>query len=214
MAYQAASEIPRPAGKAAATDRDAELVTAAKQNSREAWETIYDAHYETIFRYVLGRVGTRETAEDLAATVFLEAFRGIQSYSYHGRPLLAWLYTIARNLSNYHHRSSHRRGALAPPAAAETDVADLPGGQDPASLIGGWDLRQAMSRLSDAHREVLLLRYFAGLSTPEAARVLAKQERAVYSLHARALVALRRELGETLEKPHSGRVVSASPGNN
>jgi len=51
-----------------------------------------------------------------------------------------------------------------------------------------------MGCLTDTQREVVRLRYFAGLSASEAGQVIGRPETAVYALQARALAALRRQL--------------------
>jgi RNA polymerase sigma-70 factor (ECF subfamily) len=192
-------------------DHEVDLVRRARARSANAWTEIYEQNQAKLFRYVQARVGDRETAEDLTATVFLEALKGIGSYSSRGRPLLAWLYAIARNVVNYHHRSSFRRRSSPSTAevteggiqnilgAGRSQGSDDPGtfsseASDPASAAEGWDLRDAICRLSDDQREVIVLRYFVGLTTPEVAGIVGKHERAVYSLQTRAIKALRRHL--------------------
>ena len=179
----------------AADATEFELVREARARSPRAWSEIYDLHYPTIFRYMRVRISDRDMAEDLAATVFVQAIKSIGSYRNRGRPLLAWLYGIARNQVNFYLRTSSRRAEIAPiTRPLKYDAA--PGGEDPAELIDRWDVRDAIASLSDDQREIIALRYFAGLTTPEAALVMGKKERAVYSLHARALQSLRRRLGE------------------
>ena len=59
-----------------------------------------------MYRYVRLRTGDAWLAEDLTAQVFEEAIKGICSYRYRGKPVLAWLYRIARNLvSDYFKRA-------------------------------------------------------------------------------------------------------------
>lgn len=174
-----------------------DLVHRAKERSKEAWSEIYERSNQKLFRYVQARVGDRQTAEDLTATVFLEALKGIASYNSRGRPLLAWLYSIARNVVNYHHRSAYRRKARGESTVQLDDLANLDaaGAPDLSLRLERWDLEQAVQRLPDAQREVIILRYFVGLTTPEVASVVGKHERAVYSLQTRAIKALRRHLG-------------------
>ena len=177
-------------------DYEADLVRRAKARSQEAWTEIYERNYTKLFRYTQARVGERQTAEDLTASVFLEALKSIDSYRSRGKPLLAWLYTIARNVVNYHYRSSFRKR---PPgrAADLEEVAgtqETAGGDDPGSEVDRWDLQDAVRHLTDDQREVIILRYYVGLTTPEVARLVGKQERAVYSLQTRAIQALRRRL--------------------
>lgn len=177
-----------------AADAEAEVLRRAKLGEDEAWTTILRLYYPPIFRYTMARTGRRETAEDLASAVFVEAVRSIASYLPRGKPLLAWLYAIARNLTNYHHRREFRRGETdAFDSAGKLESAAAPAG-DPALLFDAWDLREAVRGLSDDQREVIVLRFFVGLTTPEIARVVGKKERAVYSLYTRAMHALRNRL--------------------
>jgi RNA polymerase sigma-70 factor (ECF subfamily) len=196
-------------------DHEAGLIRRAKARSPEAWTEIYESSHPKLFRYVMARVGDQDIAEDLTATVFMEALKSIDTYSSRGRPLLAWLYRIARNVVSYHHRTVFRKKAsqellAAParvlsqflgarrrqdqPAAEAPSVNEASELANPASLVERWDLRQAIGHLSIEQREVIILRYYVGLTTPEVARLVGKHERAVYSLQTRAIKALRRRL--------------------
>jgi len=173
------------------TSEEAEQVRRARAGDEDAWTAIYETHYPTLYRYVRARVQTPETAEDLTASVFLEALKSIGGYRERGRPFLAWLYTIARNTVNYHHRSGYRRPVEAP--LADPEGAASAG--DPEAAVARLDVRRAVAALSKDQREVMILRYFAGLTTPEVSRLLGKHERALYSLQTRAIKALRKRLG-------------------
>lgn len=186
-------------GEGMASDRrelelEEELIRLARTRSPEAWAQIYEMNHPKLFRYVLARVGHQQIAEDLTATVFVEALKGIDSYVSRGRPLLAWLYTIARNVVNYHHRSIFRRRTRHHSSERLLSDAGDNAINDPALLVEGWDLHEAINRLSSGQREVIILRYFVGLTTPEVAKLVGKHERAVYSLYTRAIKALQRHL--------------------
>ncbi|HEU4759382.1 MAG TPA: sigma-70 family RNA polymerase sigma factor [Dehalococcoidia bacterium] len=190
-------------------EEEGQLIEQAKAGAPEAWTEIYQRHYRPLYRYALARVGEPALAEDLTAAVFLEALHGINSYSYRGRPLLAWLYRIARNVVTDHRRreSGRRQGAVRQlqskvlwyfmRSGSEREAEAIPSLQDPATeeqRAERLDLKQALARLGGLQREVIALHYFAGFSLREVARLLGKNERAVYSLQARALAALRRHL--------------------
>lgn len=198
--------------KAAWDPRQAELVQRLRQRSPEAWTEAYNDCYRPIYRYVRARVFDEAAAGDIASAVFIEAIASIGSYTYRGRPLLAWLYRIARNLVATHQRKALRsRNGAAPsttiaphPFAArrwgrrrdggdpmQSLAADGAGG-DPAAIVDHLDLRRAISLLPETQREVLTLRYLVGLNTPEIAAIMGRQPVAIYSLQARALVALRK----------------------
>jgi RNA polymerase sigma-70 factor (ECF subfamily) len=179
----------------AAGAREHALVEAAKAGDAEAWERIWNEHYPTVLKYVRARVVDRETAEDLACSVFLEAMRGIRRYEERGRPLLAWLYTIARNLVAYHYRQGFRSpGRLAGAEPTPGLGAANHAAGEPLASADLLDLRAAVNSLPDEQREALTLRYLVGLTTPEVAAVLGKKDRAVYSLIGRALQSLRKKL--------------------
>ncbi len=202
---------------AASKPYEAELVGRAKARSPEAWTEIYETHYRAIFRYVKARVFEEATAEDLASAVFVGALKGIDSYRHRGRPLLAWLYRIARNVV-----ASHQRQMLGSRAERLKQGLDLPrrviwqlmrrsqpgeaqGGAhdltsvatsegDPSMIVDRLDLRDALAKLPANQREVVILRFLVGLSAQEVAEIVGKGPASVYSLQARAILALREQL--------------------
>ncbi len=202
-------------GTVEAEPYEAELVGRAKARSPAAWTEIYRAHYAAIFRYAKARVFDEATAEDVSSAVFLAALKGIDSYRYRGRPLLAWLYRIARNVV-----ASHQRKMLGGRAERLKQGLDIPrrvlwhlmraqrseaqaGDQglpqtaseaDPAMMVDRLDLRDALAKLPASQREVVVLRFLVGLSAQEVAEVTEKRPAAVYSLQARAILALREQL--------------------
>lgn len=183
---------------------DAALIASAQAGRADAWAAIYDANYPAIYRYIRARIFEETVAEDLAADVFLAALDGVRRYRDRGRPLLAWLYGIARNVVAEHQRQLARTGSLSSQRQDRTtaqpqpgQVADpTPAGGDPAELITHLDLQVAIQKLTESQREVVILRHFVGLSTGEIAGVLGKDIPAIYSLEARAMMTLRKLLGK------------------
>jgi len=165
-------------GQASLADRLRALDSAA-------WAELYDHHHAQIWRYALARTGSRDTADDVAAQVFAEALSSIQRYRYKGRPILAWLYAIARNLASKHVRRARRD---APGVQVE------PSGGALEDRLDSMVLAEALGRLTSEQREVVALRFFSGYSTREIAAAMGKREAAVYSLEVRAIGALRRQL--------------------
>jgi RNA polymerase sigma-70 factor (ECF subfamily) len=188
-----------------APDGDNETFVAALQaRSEDAWSALYDSCYPFIYRYALVRTSSASASEDLAASVFLEALKSIRSYRHRGKPVLAWLYAIARNLVSDYHKSPHSQNTL---SLSQTDLAGAPGAAlREASEVATahdllldtsadrLDLKQAINHLKREQREVIVLHYYLGLTIPEAAVFLGKRERAVYSLHERAVAKLRQSL--------------------
>jgi RNA polymerase sigma-70 factor, ECF subfamily len=170
-----------------------ELVALAKQRDSATWSSIFSEHYDVVYRYIFGRLGRKEESEDLASQVFLEALQGIDSFTDMGRPLGAWLFGIARNLANSSARRTSRLGQTESLDAdgASDHIPQLPGGLSAESI----DLITGLDGLTKEQREVLVLRFWVGLSAKEVGRVLSKKEPAIYALQVRAIASLRRIIG-------------------
>ena len=166
------------------------LVEEAQAFSQEAWKHLYDQYYPKIFNYCYLRVGNRATSEDLTSDVFLEALRGIKRYRYRGVPIASWLYRIAHNLTADHLRRNARRPTVSLGNEAEHPRLQTP---DTAESTVIWhDMQNAIVQLTDDQQQVILLRFFQGLSHEETATIMGRRSGAVRVLQNRALNALRR----------------------
>lgn len=157
---------------------------------------LYDRHHTAIFRYVWSRVYHTQTAEDLTGEIFARMVDNLPHYRSRSVAFRAWLYRIAHNLVVDHYR---QQGSyeLAPLYQAEI----LPGESDnPAAAVERQlsleRMYHALERLDPAQREVLTLRFLAGLPLCEVAQALDKSIPAVKSLQHRGLAALRAWLHE------------------
>ncbi len=169
-----------------------ELVREAQAFSQEAWARIYDEHYPKMFNYCYQRTGDRAASEDLASDVFVEALRGIQRYRYRGVPLSAWLYRIAHNLTVDHLRRNARQ-----PTVSLGDEPEHPRlqTQDPTDASAlRQDMQDAIQQLTEEQQQVIILRFFHGLSHEEIAAATGRRPGAVRVLQYRALNALRRQM--------------------
>jgi len=167
----------------ASADDGAPFTARLRALDQRAWGALYDRYHTLIWRYAYARTADRDAADDVAASVFAEALGAISRYRYTGKPLLAWLYGIARNLVGKRRREAARLVPI-PPAAPADEPLDR--------VLDAAVLAQALRRLTVDQRDVLVLRFFSGCSTREIAAALGKSESAVYSLEVRALAALRR----------------------
>ena len=172
-------------------DGEALLVQRAKEREPSAWVEIYGAYYRKLYFYCYARTSNQAAAADLASQVFLEALDSIDGFQYRGRPLLAWLYRIARNVVSDRLRSQARE-TQALEQVAYAQPAYSPG---PASEVADRaDVLAALPLLTDDQQQVIALRFYACFTTAEIAEALGRGEAAVYSLEVRALAALRRLL--------------------
>lgn len=180
--------------EAVGQDRERTLVDLARAMDPDAWDELYAQHYAAIRRYAHFRLGDAALAEDIAAEVFLEALRGIGNYRYRGIAFRAWLYRIAHNLTANHRKkmSARRRHESAGLEADDQVVVD-----DFAPAVQRErDLKAAVATLTDEQQQVVILRFFEGLTLAETAEVMARKSGAIKSLQHRALQRLRVMLGE------------------
>lgn len=180
--------------EAAAEDHERTLVDRARAMDPAAWDDLYTQHYAAIRRYAHFRLGDATAAEDIAAEVFLQALRGIGKYRYRGIAFRAWLYRIAHNLTANHRRKMSTRLQHESPGV-EANEQILSDDFAPA-LQRERDLKVAVAKLTDEQQQVVILRFFEGLSLAETAEVMARKNGAIKSLQHRALQRLRVILGE------------------
>ncbi len=173
-----------------------ELVHAAQAGDTAAFGKLYDQYVDTVFRYVLFRLGDRELAEDVTSETFLRALRRISSISYQGRDVGAWFITIARNLILDHVKSSRYRREITTAEVAEAGTLPFPG-HDRAAESGPEhqvlamatkdELFRCIEALGDDQRDCIVLRFLQGLSVSETADIMNRNDGAVKALQHRAV---------------------------
>ena len=175
---------------------DPDTVTLAQRGDAQALGRLYDQHHAALFRYIWARVGEKQLAEDLTGDVFMRMLAALPRYRPGDVPFRAWLYRIARNLLVDHYRKAQAR----PAEPLQDSHERLESGDDPGSAVeqklSAERLQQVLALLDEAQREVLSLRFLAGLSLQETAAALKKSEAAVKALQHRGLGALRLVLSE------------------
>jgi len=193
-----------------AVSSEADLVARLRAGDDDAYEELVRTHAGRVFAVVRRYVASDEDARDVVQEAFLSAFRAMDRFEGASR-LSTWLHRIAVNAALMHLRrkaarpeeaiddllprfseDGHREGP-----AATWDLPD--GGSADAALTRAF-VRQAIDRLPDGYRAVLLLRDIEGLSTEETARLLATTAGAVKVRLHRARQALR----ELLDRRFAG----------
>ena len=169
------------------------LVADAKRGDSQAFGRLFDAYAGPIHRFIASRVRSPSDAEDLTQVVFVKALEALPRYEARGIPFGGWLFRLARNAIIDHVRT--RRDHL-PLLAAQTRATEDAGPEAMAALQEDLDrVARALADLTDDQREVIELRFFAGLSVLESAVAMGRQEGTIRGLQFRAIATLRRSLG-------------------
>lgn len=176
---------------------DAELVARARTGDVDAFSDLVEQYRVPALRLAYGIAGNE--AEDAVQDAFVQAFRKLHTF----RPDSAfrpWLLTIVANEARNRRRSMSRRTSVELRVRAQPQ----PVGTASDALAIEHEQRErlvaAVNQLSDDHREVVALRFFAGLSESETAQVLSCPPGTAKSRLSRALDLLRSTLGEDVTR--------------
>jgi RNA polymerase sigma factor (sigma-70 family) len=164
---------------------------AARGDEPSAGE-IFDEFHPRVYRYALAKLGNPVDAEDVAAETFARVLKGLDRFVWKGGGFEAWIFRIAANLVVDQVRFRSRESLAEVPDQTDEDV-DRYWGPEAAFLQGESrdELREALSGLPGDQREVLVLRFAAGLDTKETGAVMGRKPNAVRQLQFRALQSMR-----------------------
>lgn len=172
---------------------EADIIARAQRGDPAAFAELYDLHHEAIYTYIYYRVGDMHAAEDLTGEVFVRLVERIDRFTYRGRPIRTWLYTIARNLVADRWRAMSKIATL----SLEESLPDGEASQ-PAHVVQQRLTQErlvaALRHLTEDQQQVILLKFVENQSNAQVAALLGKSEGAIKSLQHRALAALRRAL--------------------
>ena len=185
---------------------DAALISASLA-APALFGTIFDRHATALHRYIVRRIGPAE-AESMVGEVFRIAFEGRHAYDAARPDARPWLYGIATKVVAQHRRAERRRIH----AMSKVSV-ERPGSFDDRSAdrVTAEQLQprlaRALTRLSAAERDLLLLVAWADLTYEDAALALGVPVGTVRSRLHRLRVKVRRTLGGIdpfAEEPQDG----------
>jgi RNA polymerase sigma factor (sigma-70 family) len=168
-------------------ESDRDLVLALRGRKPGAFDQVYARHGERIWRFLARLAGAG--AEDLFQETWLAAARHAHRLR-EDTQLLPWLFTVARNKHRNSLRAWVRQSRCGQELRAQNVALRPLPDEEVHAHRQAEQTQAALARLSEAHREVLLLCAVEGLQTAEVARALACSEEVVRKRLSRA----RREL--------------------
>jgi RNA polymerase sigma-70 factor (ECF subfamily) len=145
------------------------------------------------------RTAHRTDAEDLTEQVFLQAWAAIERFRWQGKPFVAWLYTVAHHVVDWHRGTtpSHSLDDGDHPIEMESTSAT----QAMSQWIDADLLANAIKQLTPEQQQVITLKSLDGFDTRRITQIMDKREGTIRVLQLRALQSLRRALerqGESL----------------
>jgi RNA polymerase sigma-70 factor, ECF subfamily len=147
---------------------DATLVERLPNDrSGDELRELYRRYASELFGFATSALGDRELAEEVVQDVFAQLWRHAGDYDQRKASVRTWLYAIARNRIIDAHRRAAARPKRADDDASLDSAAEMDAALDNAVLR--WQVTAALARLSPAHREVIRLAHYGGLTMREIA---------------------------------------------
>jgi RNA polymerase sigma-70 factor (ECF subfamily) len=176
------------------------LVDTAKTGDEKALTELYLLYFPRVYRYILARTGNTYDAEDLAEEVFMRVLEALERFQWREAPFSAWLFRIAHNAVISQRRKDTARGR--PGQLVDGIPVDSAG---PEELVEHRlvlnEVMQAAEKLPEAQRQVIALRFGAGLTVAETARAMNKGEGNVKVIQHKAIAKLREMMGQPRKRP-------------
>jgi RNA polymerase sigma-70 factor (ECF subfamily) len=156
-------------------------------------DALFREHHEALVRFLLRRCnGDRALAEELAQETWLRVHRRAGSYTDRGVSVLAWLFTIARNLHIDTHRQRRLVQTLSLDQVSERAAMTRDAGSD--TQMTRLDLARLLGKLTPKQRATIEARFLQGMTALQASEAIGITEDGVKKQQARALVNLKRML--------------------
>jgi RNA polymerase sigma-70 factor, ECF subfamily len=173
------------------SDDDEIIWIAAARSDPAAFEPLYLRYRTRLYRYLRVRLSSNEDAADVTHQVFLIALDALPRYQQRGLPFAAWLFRIAHHVAVNITRRQHP--TVSWNALPETLALLEESGPEAQALRQETlaHLRTWLTRLSAEKRELLALRFAAGLTVPQIAVVVGKNPDAVKKQLSRLLQSYR-----------------------
>jgi len=174
-----------PGRSSVSRDRGTEIELA-----RALLTNLYEEYYDRMVRYIFVRIRDQTEAEDLAGEVFLKALKSLDSYRGRGEQMRVWLFKIAHNVVIDHVRKMSKRKTV---PLNDMEIPDrLSVEETVETRLQVERLSQALEQLTPSQREVIGLRFFAGLSSAEVGEISGKSGAAVREMQRAAIEKLRK----------------------
>lgn len=183
------------------------LIERIRKGDAAAFEELVSVHQKQIFSLAYRMCGNQEDAADMAQEALIKVYRNIDKFKGNAK-FSTWLYRVVTNTCLDEMKKTKRRQVYSLDDEVETNDGSLkreiednaPTPEEKAEQAERKEaIQEALMRVSDTHRKVLVLRDIQGFSYEEIAQMLECSEGTVKSRLSRAREALRKVLKENKE---------------
>jgi RNA polymerase sigma-70 factor (ECF subfamily) len=164
-----------------------EIIKDCQNGTMERFGELYDEYLDKIYRFVYYRTLHKQTAEDITQETFFKAMRNMSAVD-PSKKFSSWLYKIAYNTVIDSYRAKK----------VTVNIDELVNLADDTDIARDIDRREAFKKvlhdlenLSDAQRDIVVMRIWDEMSYREIADVIGKDEGNCKVIFSRALTKLR-----------------------
>lgn len=150
------------------------LITEARRGNKDAFGEIYNLFLDKIYRYVYFSVKNREIAEDVTQETFFKCWKALPTFSEKKGTLSSFLFAIARNLII---DLSRKKRAVSLELVKDYQLIDAKKvDEDIIQEEENTLLAEALSKLEEKEKHMVVLRFFEELSFAEIGKIMGKRE--------------------------------------
>ena len=164
------------------------LIESARDGNTDAFRELFNQFSDRLYAYAISRTASKEDAFDVVQDTFVDLWGGLDKFKYQSDEAFGgFVYKILKRKISRHHRSRRNDVSLDASLIEEEYEVEV---EDYRFVIGHVD------ELGPKYKEVLVLRYWSGMTFVEIASALNIKEGAAKVRHSRAIQKLKENIGE------------------
>lgn len=172
---------------------DGYIIYKCLNGDSSAFGFLVDKYKAGVYAVAYERLHNFHDAEDIAQEVFLKAYRSLRNLR-HWDSFASWLYRITLNLCRDWLRVEYRRPDREYAEDQSQEALDAPSRDTYHQELACESVREALDSLPESHRQILTLRYLAGMNSVEIARFAGVSPSAIRMRLSKARSLLKEEI--------------------
>jgi RNA polymerase sigma-70 factor (ECF subfamily) len=188
------SQAEPASGSGPEATQEGELVAASARGDQDAFRQLVERYRRLVLHVAYRSMGDMSLAEDVAQEAFIKVYRGLPKYRPE-KPFVHWLHRVVANAVTDELRRRRPVTAL-----DDEDTVAAPAADDPQTTVEARAVQQAVrdavAKLPEPYRDVIILRAFDELSCQQIALTLRLPLSTVMWRLNMAKRLLRKQLGE------------------
>jgi RNA polymerase sigma-70 factor, ECF subfamily len=144
-----------------------QIIISAQNGDREAFAILFEQYKNLVYKTAYLMLGESSEAEDALQEIFVQVYKSLSGFEPGRAAFTTWLYHVTFNYCLNHRRKKR------PFTLPLEDMAPALKNEFPSAQLAEEEiLQQAIGKLTDKQRAIVILRYFWDLSYAEIAQIL------------------------------------------